>query len=280
MKKRFFTLLVLSAMFALTVPVQAQLKSLNKAVKKATTSAEETVKKTADDVSTSAKETAKNTVDAAEEAARDMAADKVSVKIVEWLDKNNKVLPDDNDYCKRLTSLVNNKYTSVDGLSLNYKVYENDEANILACANGSIRIYSGMMDFLTDEQLLGIVSVQIGHIKNKDVREALVKVASEDNASNAVSAQLDKILSFSGEKMGTFVNELIQVPYSAEQNTAADAFAYNLLKQNDADVKGLLTALEKFAEVEAAEDNEESVALKYITVNSSNAERIKTVAVE
>lgn len=41
---------------------------------------------------------------------------------VEWMDKHNPVLPDDNPYTQRLNRLVEG-ITDADGIPLNFKVY-------------------------------------------------------------------------------------------------------------------------------------------------------------
>lgn len=263
-KTIFVTALIAVAMCLCAVPAQAQFgKSLKK-------------------IGKSVQDVASSTVG---EMASDMAADQVSTKIVDFMDNNNNLLPDDNAYTKRLQKLVEKKYTSVDGINLNYKVYQSDEINILACANGSIRVYTGMMDALNDDELLAVIAIQIGHIANKDARDALMKVASEDNASKAGSAQLEKMLSFSGDKLGSLVNELIQIPYNDEQNKKADAYAYDLLKKNGSKVSGLASSLEKLG---AMEDNDKAAetddtitpsgAAKYTSVHSNNSARASLIS--
>lgn len=265
MTKKVFLATALFAVFCvLSLPANAQ---FGKALKKATKS----VSKAAGDM--------------AGDMAADVVANKVSTQIVGYMDQNNTVAGEDTDYYKRLAGLVATNYINVDGLSLNYKVYENAEANIITTADGSIRIYSGMMDMLTDDELVAVIATQIGHIANKDVRDALMKVASEDNATKASTAQLEKLLSFSGDKLGTVINELLQVPYTDDQNKKADTYAYTLLEKNQGSADGLISALQKFAELEIAdneatesEDGETSVAAKFIGVNSNNSLRASLVS--
>ncbi|MBK5722967.1 M48 family metalloprotease [Dysgonomonas sp. Marseille-P4677] len=262
-KKLFLTSALIAAMCALSLSANAQ---FGKALKKA------------------GKSVTKAVGDVAGDMASDMVANKVSVKIVEFMDQNNTIAGEGTEYYTRLANLVGTDYITVDGLSLNYKVYENPEVNILATADGSIRVYTGMMDLLSDEELLAVISTQIGHIANKDVRDALLKVASEDNATKAGSAQLEKLLSFSGDKMGTIINELLQVPYTDEQNKKADSFAFDLLSKKGTSTDALVSALEKFAELESAdqaaseEDGELSAAAKFIGVNSNNALRASIIS--
>lgn len=266
-KKSALVAVAALAMCAFALPAQAQFGKLGKSLGKAAKDAGGAVANVAGDM------------------AMDAAANKVSTKVVEWMDKNNTVLADDNAYVTRLSKLVAKNYTSVDGLALNYKVYENAEINLLGTADGSIRVYSGMMDALNDDELLAVIAVQIGHIANKDTRDALMKVASGDNATKASTAQLEKLLSMSGEKVGTVVNELIQIPYSEDQSKAADTYAYDLLKTNKNNTSGLASALKKFAAMEAAdaeageaEDAEFSGAAKYNAVNTSSSVRASLVS--
>jgi putative metalloprotease len=182
-----------------------------------------------------------------------------------------------------LASIGGENYVSVDGLDLNYKVYENQEFNILSLPDGYLRVYSGVLDALeSDDEVLALITTQIGHIVNKDARGNLLKAAGKDQANNAAAAQLEKLLSFSGEKLGTFVNELIQVPYTEEQNKAADKYAVTLLEKNGKNPDALLSVLTKLSELEtidaeAAQSEDINATLspvyKYNRVNANNAIR-------
>lgn len=257
LKKSILGVAFVAVMCLISNPSQAQFKINTKAIGKAAASA-------------------------AENTAGDLAANKVCNKLVEYMDKNNHVAAADSKYTKRLDSLVG-KYAEVNGIALNYKVYESSEVNVLACANGSIRVYSAAMDTLTNDELLAVIANQIGHIANKDSRDALLKVASADNAGKATNAQLDKMLSLSGDKLGSIANELIQVPFTVEQETAADNYAYNFLKSNGEKVAGLVSALKQFEEmaqtnnVADGEEVVESIATKYISVHPENGKRAEAV---
>jgi putative metalloprotease len=217
------------------------------------------------------------------ELALDATINTLSANIVVWLDNNNTVAADDSPYTIRLASIVGENYVTIDGLALNYKVYENSEFNILALPDGYIRVYSGLLDALeNDDEILALIATQIGHIVNKDASGNLLKIANKDQASNATAAQLEKLLSLSGEKLGTFVNELIQIPYTEEQNEAADKYAVTLLKKNGKAADALVSILTKLGDLEAADaeavqsediNAEISPAYKYNRVSANNTHR-------
>ena len=96
----------------------------------------------------------------------DIAA--LSREAVEWMDSNNPVSPDTSAYSQRLKRLTEN--VKVDGLELNFKVYEVADVNAFACGDGSVRVFSSLMDLMDDRQLMGVIGHEIGHVVHADTR--------------------------------------------------------------------------------------------------------------
>ncbi len=85
---------------------------------------------------------------------------------VEWMDKHNPVLPDDDPYTQRLNRLVEG-ITDADGIPLNFKVYNVIDINAFACPDGSVRVFSSLMDIMDDDELMGIIGHEIGHVMKR-----------------------------------------------------------------------------------------------------------------
>ena len=98
---------------------------------------------------------------------------------VAQLDASNKMCAANSTYSRRLATLTKG-LTDVDGLPLNFKVYQTDQVNAFACADGSVRVYSGLMDLLTDDEVLGVIGHEIGHValkhSKKEVQNAYLTV--------------------------------------------------------------------------------------------------------
>ncbi|MDE5875233.1 MAG: M48 family metalloprotease, partial [Muribaculaceae bacterium] len=90
---------------------------------------------------------------------------------IAYSDQQNKVAPANNPYAVRLARLTSG-LTSVDGVPLNFKVYLTNDVNAFACADGSVRVYSGLMDRMTDDEVLGVIGHEIGHVAHKDTKNA------------------------------------------------------------------------------------------------------------
>ena len=82
---------------------------------------------------------------------------------VDWMDKHNPVLPEDNPYTQRLRKLTEG-ITDADGIPLNFKVYHVIDINAFACPDGSVRVFSSLMDIMSDDELMGIIGHEIGHV--------------------------------------------------------------------------------------------------------------------
>lgn len=69
---------------------------------------------------------------------------------VDWMDANNPVTPDDDPYTIRLKKLTDG-LTEADGIPLNFKVYRVIDVNAFACPDGSVRVFSSLMDIMSDD---------------------------------------------------------------------------------------------------------------------------------
>ena len=79
------------------------------------------------------------------------------------MDSVNQVCADDSEYTIRLKKLTEG-LGEADGIPLNFKVYQTSEINAFACADGSVRVFSALMDIMSDEELLGVIGHEIGHV--------------------------------------------------------------------------------------------------------------------
>ena len=124
---------------------------------------------------------------------------------VKWMDEQNPVSDPGSAYSKRLDSLMK-KVGEIEGLKLNYKVYEVVDINAFACGDGSIRVFSALMDLMDADELMAV----IGHSQLGEIAQAL---------SNA--------------------------QFSQKQETEADEYGFEFCIKHGFDPYGMANALEK-----------------------------------
>ena len=79
---------------------------------------------------------------------------------------------DNGAYIARLRRLMS-KVNNIGNLPLNFKVYRTDDVNAFASGDGSVRVYSGLMDLMTDDELIAVIGHEIGHVVHQDSKNAL-----------------------------------------------------------------------------------------------------------
>ena len=79
-------------------------------------------------------------------------------------DSQEKIAAPGSKYDARLQKIAKQLGGTVNGQKANYKVYITKDVNAWAMANGCIRVYSGLMDMMTDDEVMGVVGHEIGHV--------------------------------------------------------------------------------------------------------------------
>ncbi|TDW47240.1 putative metalloprotease [Flavobacterium sp. 270] len=155
----------------------------------------------------------------------------LSKEAVRKLDSSNVVAGPNDGYTLRLNRVFG-KHTSGEGFTLNFKVYKLKEVNAFATADGSVRVYSGLMDIMDDNELLAVIGHEIGHVANNDSRDAMRAAYQKEALIDGVSSQSAKITAVTDSQLGKIGSALIDSKHSRKQESEADLYSYNFLKKN------------------------------------------------
>jgi Zn-dependent protease with chaperone function len=127
------------------------------------------------------------------------------------MDAKATIAPSTSDYSKRLSKIAAALGDNINGQPVNYKVYVAKDVNAFAMANGCIRVYSGLMDIMTDNEVEAVIGHEMGHVALGHVKKGM-QVAIGTNALRAAAASAGGIvgslsqsqLGDLGEKTGEF----------------------------------------------------------------------------
>lgn len=149
---------------------------------------------------------------------------------IDWMDAHNQVCADDNEYTIRLKKLTEG-LTDVEGIPLNFKVYYVIDVNAFACADGSIRVFSSLMDIMSDEELLGVIGHEVGHIAHKDSKKGFRTALLTSALKDGVSSQGGTAAQLTDSQLGDLGEALVNSTYSQKQEREADDYGYEFLKK-------------------------------------------------
>ena len=175
-------------------------------------------------------------------------AARLSLEAVTKMDNENKVALAKNPYAIRLNKIFN-KHVFENGLNLNYKVYLTKDLNAFATADGSVRVYSGLMDVMDNNQLLAVIGHEIGHVANNDSRDAIKAAYKKAALIDAVASQSDKIAAVTDGQLGQIASAMLDSRYSRQQESEADDYSYEFMKKHQYNVNAVASAFEILAKM-------------------------------
>ena len=194
-------------------------------------------------------------------------------------DGQNTVLPASNDYTQRLNRIMA-KFKNISDLNLNYKVYQSNTVNAFASGDGSVRIYSGLMDVMSDDEIFAVVGHELGHLINKDVRDAYRTAYLVVAARYGLAAVNTTAGALSTGFLGDLGQQLASNAYSRKQEYEADEKAFQFCIANGVDPYAMYHALNTLIKLNGNSATQSRVAELFATHpdTQKRATRIKDMA--
>lgn len=178
----------------------------------------------------------------------DADAAQLSKAAVTKLDAENTVAGPTDPYTVRLNRVFG-KHTKSEGYTLNYKVYKLNEVNAFATADGSVRVYSGLMDIMDDNELLAVIGHEIGHVANSDTKDAIKASYKKEALIGLAASQSEKVAAITDSQLGKIGSSMIDSKHSRKQESEADEFSYNFMKSNGYNVNAVASAFSILAKM-------------------------------
>ena len=196
---------------------------------------------------------------------------------VQWMDEHNPVLPDDNPYTQRLNALTDG-ITDADGIPLNFKVYDVIDINAFACPDGSVRVFSSLMDIMNDDELMGVIGHEIGHVMKRHSKEAFKKQLLSEAMMDAVGSTSNKAAQLTDSQLKDLSLAFINAKYSQKQEKEADECGYDFLVANNRNPWGMVMAFEKLQSMEGDSGTKQSYISKMFSSHPETKDRIKKMS--
>jgi putative metalloprotease len=161
-------------------------------------------------------------------------------------DGNHRVAPAGSGYDQRLRRLVAG-HAARDGRDFNYKAYLTEVPNAFAMADGSIRVNSGLMDIMTDEEMLFILGHEMGHVVKDHSRKKLLLALSTSALRKGLAAQDNEIGQIAASLLGALSEQLANAQFSQHEERQADSYGVAFLEDIGLDKSAAVSSLHKLA---------------------------------
>ena len=182
------------------------------------------------------------------------------------LDKQSTI--ETGSYYTRLSKLMNG--VTVQGLNLNLKVYRTNEINAFASGDGSIRVYTGLMDVMTDDELMAIIGHEIGHVVHQDTKNAMKKAYITSAAADLIGAA-GGVGALAQGVAGQLAEAYVNAQFSQKQEYAADDFGFEFAVQTGHSPYSMCNALEKL--VNLSQGSQASAVAQMFSSHPDSAKR-------
>ena len=188
----------------------------------------------------------------------DIAA--MSREYMQWMDTHNPLTKPDTEYGKRLEKLTEHIKEVVD-------------VNAFACGDGSVRICAGLMDIMTDDEVMAVVGHEIGHVIHTDSKDAMKSAYLRSAVKNAAGAASSTVSKLTDSELGAMAEALAGAQYSQKQETEADDYGFEFSIKHNLDPYAMYNALNKLLEL-SADAPKESKFQKMFSSHPDTAKRV------
>jgi len=196
----------------------------------------------------------------------------LSKKTIAEMDASNTI--DYGKYKERLDTLTD-QITDINGLPLNFKVYRTNEVNAFACGDGSIRVYSGLMDVMDDDELIAIIGHECGHVAHQDTKKAMRNAYLAAAARGLVNSVDGVVGTLSQSVLGDVGESFANSQFSQKQEYKADDYGFEFAIKNGYDKYSMYKALSKLVELSGS--SQASLVQKMFSSHPGSAERAARV---
>ncbi|ASR43780.1 hypothetical protein BEN78_10750 [Xanthomonas citri pv. mangiferaeindicae] len=159
-------------------------------------------------------------------------------------DAENLVAPASDPYAQRLARLVAG-WENDAGLNLNFKVYRTPEINAFALPDGSVRVFSGLMDAMDDDELRFVIGHEIGHVKHGHSKARFRTAYLAQAARKGVASTNNAAGRLAASELGGVVEEVVKAQHSQSNELESDGYGLGLLQRGGFNPQAAVTALQK-----------------------------------
>ena len=170
----------------------------------------------------------------------------IAVQSARESDRRHTLAPADSPQALRLRRLIGGDRREGE-LDFNVAVYVSPEVNAFAMADGTIRLYSGLMELLDDGELQFVVGHEMGHVEKEHIRKKIRLAYAASAVRKGIASQGGAAGDVAGSLVGGLAEALLNAQFSQLEEKEADDAGLAFLKRQAGNPGDAVSALRKIA---------------------------------
>jgi metalloprotease len=170
----------------------------------------------------------------------------MSAEAAKEMDAKNKVADANSPYAVRLKRITRGMQ-NFDGMNLNFKVYVAPEVNAFAMADGTVRVYSGLLELMPDDQVYAVIGHEIGHVALEHSYEQMRKQILTSTAFKAAASTTGTFGKLTSSQLGAIAFQAVNARFSQEDELEADRYSVKMLHRQGKNPNAMRKAIETLA---------------------------------
>lgn len=192
----------------------------------------------------------------------------MSAEAAREMDAKHQVADNNNPYAVRLRRITRGLET-YDGMKLDFKVYISPEVNAFAMADGTVRVYSGLLELMPDDQVYAVIGHEIAHVALEHSHEQMREQLLTNTAFQAAASLGGTVGKLTSSQLGAIAFQAINARFSQEDELEADAYSARMLRKQGKDPAAMLRAIETLEKKHGSGGG----AFAFLSTHPSNAQR-------
>ena len=120
------------------------------------------------------------------------------------------------------------------------------------------------MDVMTDDEVLGVIGHEMGHVAHKDTKKAFKQAIINSALKDGLASTSSTVAALTDSQLGALGEALSQAKYSRKQENNADDYGYDFLKKNNKNPAAMLWSFKKLQKLEQAAGSSGSSAINQL----------------
>ena len=170
----------------------------------------------------------------------------IAVQSARESDRRHTLAAADSPQALRLRRLIGGDRREGE-LDFNVAVYVSPEVNAFAMADGTIRLYSGLMELLDDGELQFVVGHEMGHVEKEHIRKKIRLAYAASAVRKGIASQGGAAGDVAGSLVGGLAEALLNAQFSQLEEKEADDAGLAFLKRQEGNPGDAVSALRKIA---------------------------------